>query len=425
MPQGAKAVHSLFLLTAMGLAPACAQPVDELVQRALSTNREYLAGAQRVREAEALLRKAGVRPAPSIDVEGGSSTLLGSPGSQDYSVAYSQPFETGGKRSKRIEVARLSVEVAKADADEVKRRLAYEVRQRYAEALNARNRAAVLTDLARANAETLRLLIARVEEGDAAPLEKRLLETDVNRSEVDRVMAETRQQTAILELTRIGAIAAGGTVTDFQLPMPISPADRAELVRRATAERPDLRALRAMEAQAGSGAILARTESAPDVSAAARYSYRSTNFDQFGFNGSGALTPIQDRENVLSFGVSLPLFSARKNQPNIEAAVAREHEARLRREYLEGAIPTEVDAALSRWNAARAAVTVFDQKVLPGAEANLSTIREAWQLGQLRLLDVLAEQRRVLDMRLARVDAEMELLLAWAGLEKAVGGAIR
>jgi cobalt-zinc-cadmium efflux system outer membrane protein len=46
-------------------------------------------------------------------------------------------------------------------------------------------------------------------------------------------------------------------------------------------------------------------------------------------------------------------------------------------------------------------------------------------LGQLRLLDVLNEQRRLLDLQLAKVDAEVEVLRSLTELEKAVGGELQ
>jgi cobalt-zinc-cadmium efflux system outer membrane protein len=48
-------------------------------------------------------------------------------------------------------------------------------------------------------------------------------------------------------------------------------------------------------------------------------------------------------------------------------------------------------------------------------------MREAYTLGQLRLLDVLNEQRRLIELRLSQIDAETELAQAAADLERAVG----
>jgi cobalt-zinc-cadmium efflux system outer membrane protein len=93
----------------------------------------------------------------------------------------------------------------------------------------------------------------------------------------------------------------------------------------------------------------------------------------------------------------------------------------LHREYLESAVPRDVEAAYARWTAARDTVAVFRQDVISQAEQNLVVMREAYTLGQLRLLDVLNERRRLIETRLAHIDAETELAQAAADLERAVG----
>ena len=100
---------------------------------------------------------------------------------------------------------------------------------------------------------------------------------------------------------------------------------------------------------------------------------------------------------------------------------ARATSARLHREYLESAVPRDVEAAYARWTAARDTVSVFRQGVIDQADQNLVVMREAYTLGQLRLLDVLNEQRRLIETRLAHIDAETELAQAAADLERAVG----
>ena len=408
-----------------GAWPGSAQSVDELVQRALSSNREYLAGLERVRQAEALLRQAGVRPMPALDAEGGSTRLLGSAGSQQYSLAYSHPLETAGKRPKRMAVATLGMEIARAEADERRRLLIREVRQDYAEAVSAARKAALLSDFMRIDAETLRLVTARVENGDAAPLERHLLETEIARNEAESALAEGKVQIGLLELEKLGALAPGTRLLNAG-PVKASAAPAgAELTKRALDGRPDLRVLALSEAQARAEIELTRADSSPNVTAAARFAMQDTLLNQLGYDSSGNLGRIRDRDGMLSFGVSVPLFSARKNLGNIDAAVAREREARLRREHLAATIPTEVNLALRQWEAAGKALEIYNARIVPQAERNVDVIRQTWQLGESRFLDVLNEQRKLAELRLAQVDAEAGVMKAWAELEHAVGGDLR
>jgi cobalt-zinc-cadmium efflux system outer membrane protein len=60
--------------------------------------------------------------------------------------------------------------------------------------------------------------------------------------------------------------------------------------------------------------------------------------------------------------------------------------------------------------------------VLDPSTSSLSVIREAYKLGQLRLLDVLNEQRRLVDTQLAYIDAQADAARTKAEVERALGG---
>jgi cobalt-zinc-cadmium efflux system outer membrane protein len=137
------------------------------------------------------------------------------------------------------------------------------------------------------------------------------------------------------------------------------------------------------------------------------------------------VTPLRAHDNLIGLGVSIPLTSTRRNRGNIEAAVARQAGARLRREYLEATIPTQVEAAHEHWRAAQEALTIFSTGVIQQSEQNLAVMKQAYNLGELRLLDILNEQRRLLDTELNYVDAQAEVFRAYAELEQAVGGSLQ
>ena len=127
----------------------------------------------------------------------------------------------------------------------------------------------------------------------------------------------------------------------------------------------------------------------------------------------------------MSITVSIPILTKNRNLGNVEAAQARILSARQRTRFLENAIPLEVEAAWQRWSGARSTAGTLETSVLPQSRRNLDVIQQAYQLGQLRLLDVLNEQRRLLDLRLSALDAQAETARAFAELERAVGGSIQ
>jgi cobalt-zinc-cadmium efflux system outer membrane protein len=183
--------------------------------------------------------------------------------------------------------------------------------------------------------------------------------------------------------------------------------------------------LQLLEEQALAEVNLARAEGKPDVTVSARYSRSNSAFDQLGLNPSGELTPLRDRDNILTFGLAIPIFQPKRNQGAIEAAIARSTASQLRREHLEAVVRLEVEAALRRWEAAKRTLEILNRGVIGQSEKNLVVVREAYSLGQLRILDVLNEQRRLIETQLTYLDAQSELFQSFAELERAVGGTIQ
>ena len=52
-------------------------------------------------------------------------------------------------------------------------------------------------------------------------------------------------------------------------------------------------------------------------------------------------------------------------------------------------------------------------------------MRQAYNLGELRLLDILNGQRRLLDTELSYIDAQAELFRSYAELEAGPGGSLQ
>ena len=397
--------------------------VSELVTQALEKNRDLLAARQRLAEAQGLLRQAGVRLAPTVEVEAGTGRPLGTRGEEEYSAGFFYPFETGGKRQKRVSVAELGMALAEAEVAERTRQLTFEIRRRAAELLAARRKQDAIERLLALSSESFQITKARVDQGDAAPLEQQLLATELARVEAQQAGFAGRASAGLLHLRQVIGPPGNESFGLREEAHPVGDDVSLEALKeRARASRPDLRAAHLLEQQAVAELALQRAQGRPDVTASARYVQRNSFFEQSVLTSLGITTQLHDRANVLTFGLSVPLFAQRSNLGNVEAAVARERAARLHHEYLESIVALEVEAAYRRWTAAQRAVALFERGVVDQSEKNLTVIRQAYTLGQLRVLDVLAEQRRLIDTELAYVDAQADLAQATAELERAVGG---
>jgi len=398
--------------------------LEDLVRASLARNRGILALRQRVAQAQGLARQAGVRPAPTVEAEGATGRPFGSVGEEQFSAAFVQPVETFGKRKGRLNVAEISVALAEAEVEERSSQLAYEIETGYLSVVYERERISVLDRVSESLRESRRLTDARVREGDAAPLEAQLLAVEQSRADAQRADATGRLRVAETDLRRLTGLAPTdalptiGTPTGGKAALPLE-----ELISLAKEKRADLRTARLLEQQGGADTALAKAEARPDVTFSARYAHNNTRLDnQYGFTAGGALTPLREQYDTLSIGVSVPLTTQRRSQGAIEAAAAGAASARLRREYVELSIPLEVQSAYERWTAAMRTRDMLRDGVVGQSTRNLAVVREAYQLGQLRLLDVLNEQRRLTDTELSYLDARVGVARALADLERATGG---
>ncbi|HSM78440.1 MAG TPA: TolC family protein, partial [Bryobacteraceae bacterium] len=339
-----------------------------------------------------------------------------------------QPIETGGKRPKRVLVAEKALALAGAELDEHKRQLAFNIKARYIDAVTSRRKAEAIDHIISLNRESYELVNARVQRGDAAPLERQLLLVELRRAEAQRAAITGLAQSAESELRRTIAIDLDGASIPpaNALPTPLVTETLDEVRWRALQARPDLRAARTLASQSAAELELVESLARPDITLSAQYTRRYAQFeDPLRTTGSGSPLLLQDRDNLLTLGVSIPLQTRKRNQGNAEAAAARQNAARLRSQHLEATIPIEIDAAWQHYQASRKTLEILNRGVVDESEKNLSVIRQAYDLGQLRLLDVLNEQRRLLETQLSYIDAEADMAMSLAELERAAGGELK
>ena len=401
---------------------AVVQTADDLVRVGIANNKDLAAVQSRIAEAKGRLRQAGVHPSPTLDLTGDTGKPFGSDGEYQYGTGVSQQVETFGRRGKRIRMADLAVRMAEAEYQQQAAQLAYAIKAAYAERLAEESKAKLFDELIDLSEQALKLTEARAHEGDVAPLEANLFKVEVSRVRLQKAGAQGRLASAELEIRRLAGLRPEQSLpsTDFPLPLPV---ELDSLRRKALEERADLIMAKANEEREHAGISLAQAEAKPDITFSTGVSRQSSEFDGlYGLRSNGSLSPMRERVNTLSFGVSLPLRTSRNGTGNVQAATARAAGAQLNSEYLAQSIPLEVESAYQRWRVASDSLQTLQQNVIDPSVSNLSIIRQAYKLGQLRLLDVLNEQRRLVDTQLASIDTQADVARTWAELERATGG---
>src|SRR2546422_607968 len=171
-----------------------------------------------------------------------------------------------------------------------------------------------------------------------------------------------------------------------------------DAVRQALTARPDLDAARADVAMGAAKIRKERAEGRWDASVNVGYQRQDFGFDLNGVTSSGATRPIQDVFHYFGAGVSIVLPVRNRNQGNIAAASAEAQAAERRLQFAELTVRQEVAAALAQYAAARRSLEIYERGVRDVATRNLAVVRQTYALGRGSLLDVIAEQRRYIEI---------------------------
>jgi outer membrane protein, heavy metal efflux system len=392
---------------------------DQLAQTALVQNKSLQVAREQLRQAEGRLKQADLRPNPSLDVSSATDVLFANEGENGFGVTLSQPFELGGKRAKRIQVAEAEVELAKAEIAASERQLIGQLRAAY---LRAAETAARLNFFERnrgLNQQMAQVMTVRLSSGDASRLESHLLQAENNRVEAQRLSAESQLVQEMFELRKLAGISPVDQFSLQALPTTVGRSSETEsdLIEAAFRNRPDLRAARVREALANAGVILARAQVAPTIVGSVRYG-RDPNISRF---ATATQPRAFEKDSVLEFGVSIPLPLWNREQGSIQEAASKVSQATAEREALENTIRMEVTAASRRYESAVRSVELIRGGVVGEAEAGFSITQLAYRLGDAKLTDVIFQQRSLIDAQLAELAAQAELAIAQANLDLALG----
>jgi cobalt-zinc-cadmium efflux system outer membrane protein len=119
--------------------------------------------------------------------------------------------------------------------------------------------------------------------------------------------------------------------------------------------------------------------------------------------------------------VSITLPVRNRNQGNIAAATAESEAATRRQEFALLTVRQEVAAAFTQWDAARRSLDIYERGVRDVARRNLDVVRRSHELGRVGLLDVIAEQRRYIEIEHGYTEALRQVYDAAVEIRRVVG----
>jgi len=392
--------------------------LNELIKRALDANLELAAVRLEIDKAKARLAQAHLRPNPTLEFEKESGGLVGNGGDGNFTVGASLPIEIYGRREARINFAEIEIKVSEAEVRNRERLLVSNILTNYAEVLGALREIDILEKVLELDMQTAKFVQIRVNEGDTAPLELNLLQAEVERLRSRRQLAEGKLQSSLTQIKLLAGIPFDESlllreeITTAILPTLPKTAEAA--IDIALRTRPDVLLTQIDEQVATAGLRLIRANSQPDLTAYTRYSQGRSVVDT-------SIGNFTQRDRSLTFGVAIgiPLFN--KNQGAKAEAEISVKQAQQRREFAERVVRGEIISAYQRLEGATRAVMTLEMSAIPRSVQNVETFRRVYEIGEIKITDLIAEQRRLLDANRDLTEALTEKYRAQADLNIALG----
>jgi cobalt-zinc-cadmium efflux system outer membrane protein len=349
----------------------------------------------------------------------------------EITLSISQVIELGGKRAKRVALARDEKQLVQWDYEAVRADVVAETARAFVDVLVAQERIERERELVALAEDVARSTALRVDAGQVSPMENNRAEialstTGIALSNAERALQAARARLAskwggtdVLYTEALGDLADVSPVPDF------------EMLVDALNRNPDLARWAAEIAVRDARFTLERARRIPNPSVELglrREGISGRSVSRFGSDTGGALAfsrtdvePDRDAEYslVLGFSVPLPIFD--RNQGNIAEAEAlaskTAEERRLTAVTLHAALVESRESAVAAFDE----LQTLDDEVLAKAAETLGKTREGYELGKFSYLDVLDAQRTLFDAQAARLDALSRYHAAVVNIERLTG----
>jgi cobalt-zinc-cadmium efflux system outer membrane protein len=323
----------------------------------------------------------------------------------EWSARLEQSIEIAGQRGARLREADRAIDAAVAEQrlarveTRAQARSAYVMLQVTRAQLEAAARRVALGD------QLLHAAEARVKSGAASDVELHLAEVERARFEHERIEAALAADEAERTLKLlIGAPADARIEPSSALAMPTSPRLAGDaLVAAAVERRAERRLVAASLAHVDASAARLRREIVPNP---------TLFFDVAG---------QQPGQLYVGGGVALPLPLWRRNQGELAHAHAERRRLQDEDRLLVRSIELEIGAALRTLATRQAEATLWSERIVPAAEANVELVRQGWLGGKFDLFRVVQVAREAADARRRQLEVLGDLWRARIELDRAIG----
>lgn len=326
------------------------------------------------------------------------------------------PLYTGGRVAAGIDAARAQTAAAERELAGAHSDLRLETRTAYWSLVAARESERVLTEALSAFEAHLQDARNRERFGMAARNEVLAVQVERDRAELVRLQAENAAAVANANLLRLVGLPPETSIQPTESPIApeATPGAIEPLVARALEARPDAAALRSRIAATEAAVRIARSAALPQAGLSAGYDYARPN--------TRVLPLVPEWKGTWSVGLSVSwsVFDGGRSSAAAAQAESQAQAARAQLEDLERRVRLDVTARALDLQTARAALAVA-RRNLEAARENLRVSRDRYREGVAFSSDLLDAETAQLRAGLDETQSVIQLRLALANLERAVG----
>lgn len=391
----ARGIIFALLLSAFACLPVQAEPVPrsiyEIVSLALKHNAELAALEKEVSAKQSLAVQAGITSNPTLELQGISGTLTGSPGERSVSIGVNQELPLNGKLRLRREAGQAEAEVVQRQRDNTARLLTDEVATLVLELVLADKRSELAAGQVALNQELVRISDERFKAGDIPELELNLARVELARAESRLLEVERERIPLRIKIASLTGLKENDINVPDKFAAPKQSGNTPELIKKSLFSRPDLQALMREHDKAEIETRLAGAEALPNLTAGLFVQWQRGTTEVGGMSSTS-----NDTQLGLRLSMPIPLFD--RNQGGRVAARARLDAADSRRLALERSIIAEVEAAASRLSSSEKILEQFEKGIIPQLTENLKLTQEAYRIGEVGILSVIDEQKKFFEV---------------------------
>jgi len=366
---------------------------------AQSNNLELRAARQQRAIAVAGITTAGLLPNPTFSFVAAKDT-------PHEGITVDIPLELGGKRGKRLAVAKEEQNSIEVDVSVLERQIRRRTRQAFYQAVAAQAETSQAKSALELSTRTRDMVQARYEAGDVAQLDVIQAEVEVAKASADFETAAQAQKSAevllagLLSRSISAPLSISGKLDELP-PSPTLDGVTAQAMQSNADLQKSTQDLKTEEKRL----TLAKSQRIPNIDLQPGLDFNSP--PEFHEGGRGGIS------------VAIPLFN--RGQGDIALSNARLNLLRLTIESQRLNASAQVAAAYFDFAAKLHQAEQYRKSILPQNEKLLSMAEDSYQSGKTNLLILIDAQRRLNDVRKTYLDSLFVAQSSFAALEEVVG----